>query len=87
MLRKQLAAELGPHGVRVAGLKTGGIPETIPAGFEGREELVASLTEPTMPGRTATFDDVGYAAVCAASDRAAAVTASELNITCGAIVD
>ncbi|MHA4816725.1 SDR family NAD(P)-dependent oxidoreductase [Streptomyces aculeolatus] len=87
MLRKQLAAELGPHGVRVVGLKTGGIPETIPDGFEAREELVASLTEPTMLGRTATLTDVGNAAAFAASDRAASITASELNITCGAIVD
>ncbi|MEO3764304.1 SDR family oxidoreductase [Streptomyces sp. B8F3] len=87
MLRKQLAAELGPHGVRVVGLKTGGIPESVPEGFEGREELVASLVEPTMLGRTATYEDVGNAAAFAACDRAASITASELNITCGAIVD
>ncbi|WP_326799587.1 SDR family oxidoreductase [Streptomyces sp. NBC_01808] len=87
MLRKQFAAELGPRGVRVVGLKTGGIPESIPEGFEGRDELVASLVEPTMLGRTATYEDVGNAAAFAASDRAAPITASELNITCGAIVD
>jgi len=87
MLRRQLAAELGPHGIRVVGLKTGGVPETLPADFEGREALVASLAEATMLGRTATLDDVGDAAAFAASDRARAITASEINITCGAIVD
>jgi 3-oxoacyl-[acyl-carrier protein] reductase len=86
-LRRQLAAELGPHGVRVVGLKTGGIAETLPEDFEGREALIESLVKPTMLGRTATFDDVGNAASFAASDRAASITGSELNITCGAIVD
>lgn len=87
MLRKQLAAELGPHRIRVVGLKTGGIPEAIPEDFEGRDALAESLAEPTMLGRTATLEDVANAASFAASDRAASITASELNITCGAIVD
>jgi 3-oxoacyl-[acyl-carrier protein] reductase len=86
-LRKQLAAELGPHGIRVVGLKTGGVADTIPENFEGREALVQSLVEPTMLGRTATFEDVGNVAAFAASDRARSITGSELNITCGAIVD
>jgi NAD(P)-dependent dehydrogenase (short-subunit alcohol dehydrogenase family) len=86
-LRRQLAAELGPHGVRVVGLKTGGIAEAIPEDFAGRTALIESLVEPTMLGRTATFDDVGNAAAFAASDRAGSITGSELNITCGAIVD
>jgi 3-oxoacyl-[acyl-carrier protein] reductase len=87
VLRRQLAAELGPHGVRVVGLKTGGIGESIPENFEGREALIESLVEPTMLGRTATFDDVGNTAAFAASDLAASITGAELNITCGAIVD
>ncbi|HEX4221602.1 MAG TPA: SDR family oxidoreductase [Pseudonocardiaceae bacterium] len=85
-LRKQLAAELGPHGIRVVGLTTGGIAESIPEGEEGREAIVESITKPTMLGRTATFADVGNVAAFAASDRAASITGSELNITCGAIV-
>jgi 3-oxoacyl-[acyl-carrier protein] reductase len=86
-LRRQLAAELGPHGVRVVGLKTGGIPDSLPEGFEGREAIAESLVEPTMLGRAATFDDVANTAAFAASDLAASITASELNISCGAIVD
>jgi 3-oxoacyl-[acyl-carrier protein] reductase len=38
-MRRQLSSELGRHGVRVVTLKTGGIPESIPAGFEGRDRL------------------------------------------------
>lgn len=87
MLRKQLAAELGPHGIRVVGLKTGGIAESLPDNYQGREAIIESLVKPTMLGRAATFDDVGNAAAFAASDRAGSITGSELNITCGAIVD
>lgn len=87
MLRRQLAAELGPYGIRVVGLKTGGIPDTIPEDFADREALTEFLTKPTMLGRAASSEDVGNAAAFAASDRAAAITGSELNITAGAIVD
>jgi NAD(P)-dependent dehydrogenase (short-subunit alcohol dehydrogenase family) len=61
--------------------------ESIPDDLEGRDALVESITKPTLLGRTATFADVANAAAFAASDRAASITCSELNITCGAIVD
>jgi NAD(P)-dependent dehydrogenase (short-subunit alcohol dehydrogenase family) len=38
-LRRQWAVELGPHGIRVVTLKTGGIPESILAGDPQREEI------------------------------------------------
>ncbi len=76
-LREQLAAELGPYGIRVVGLKTGGVAETIPENFQGREALVESLVKPTMLGKTATFKNVGNAAAFAASDRAGSITGSE----------
>src|SRR5205823_7008793 len=44
-LRRQWACELGPHGVRVVTLKTGGIPESLPSDFAGRDELVAGLEQ------------------------------------------
>ena len=40
-----------------------------------------------MLNRAATLDDVGNAAVFAASDWARTMTATALNITCGAQVD
>lgn len=86
-LRRTLACELGPHGIRVVTLQTGGVPETLPEGFEGREAIVDDIVGRTMLGRAATLDDVGNVAAFAASDRARTMTATALNITCGAQVD
>jgi enoyl-[acyl-carrier-protein] reductase (NADH) len=85
-LRKQLASELGRHGIRAVSLLTGGIVDAIPGEFEGRDALVESLVAPTMLGRLATLEDVGNVAAFAASDLARTITASPINITCGAIV-
>ncbi|MGW6457132.1 SDR family NAD(P)-dependent oxidoreductase [Streptomyces sp. NPDC055078] len=86
-LRRQWACELGPSGIRVVTLKTGGVPETIPEGFAGRDEITASLEQATLLHRTATLEDVGNVAAFVASDRARTLTATEVNISCGAIVD
>jgi 3-oxoacyl-[acyl-carrier protein] reductase len=86
-LRRQLASELGAHGIRAVTLKTGGVPESIPESFAGKEAITESLIEPTMLKRAATLDDVGNVAAFAASDLARTMTATALNITCGAIVD
>ena len=74
-LRKQLASELGRHGVRVVSLLTGGVIDSIPADFEGRDGLVESLVAPTLLGRGAMLEDVGNVAAFAASDRARTITA------------
>ncbi|WP_433615895.1 SDR family NAD(P)-dependent oxidoreductase [Dactylosporangium sp. CA-139114] len=82
-MRKQLACELGPSGVRVVTLRTGGLPETIPAGFEGRDELVGWLTGQTLTGRTATLAEVGELAAFVASDHAGMMTGAELDMSAG----
>jgi 3-oxoacyl-[acyl-carrier protein] reductase len=86
-LRRSLASELGPYGIRVLTLQTGGVAETLPEGFAGREAIVQDIERKTMLGRGATLDDVGNVAAFAASDRARSMTATALNITCGAEVD
>jgi 3-oxoacyl-[acyl-carrier protein] reductase len=86
-LRRQLASELGGHGIRAVTLQTGGVPETIPQSFEGREEITKMIVGQTMVGRAATLEDVGNVAAFAASDHARTMTATALNISCGAIVD
>ena len=86
-MRRQLSSELGRHGVRVVTLKTGGIPESIPADYEGREHLEKMLTDATMLKRSATLEDVGMAAAFAASDKARTMTAATINISCGALID
>jgi 3-oxoacyl-[acyl-carrier protein] reductase len=45
------------------------------------------LTEKTLLKRTATAADVGNVAAFVASDRARTMTATAVNISCGAIVD
>lgn len=85
--RRNLACELGPHGIRVVTLQTGGVPDSIPESFAGREALTRDLVGKTMLNRAATLDDVGNAAVFAASDWARTMTATALNITCGSKAD
>ena len=86
-MRRQLSSELGRHGVRVVTLRTGGVPETIPEGTDGRERIVADIEKMTTLGRAATLEDVGNAASFAASDRARTMTAATVNISCGALID
>ena len=75
------------HGGRLV-VFPGGIPESIPEGIEGREEIVEKhLVGPTMLGRAATLEDVGNVAAFVASDHARTMTAATVNISCGALVD
>jgi len=85
--RRQWACELAPHGVRIVTLKTGGVPESIPADFPDRDEIIAGLIQASPTGRVATLADVGDVAAFVASDRARTITNTEVNISCGAIVD
>jgi 3-oxoacyl-[acyl-carrier protein] reductase len=86
-MRRQLAVELGPHGIRVVTLESGGVPESIPEGLEGREDIVELIEGQTLLGRAATLEDVGNAAAFAASDWARTMTAATVNVSCGTLVD
>jgi 3-oxoacyl-[acyl-carrier protein] reductase len=86
-IRRQLAVELGRHGIRVVTLASGGVPESLPEGFDGRQAIVESIERQTLLGRAATLEDVGNAAVFGASDWARSMTAAIVNISCGALVD
>ena len=96
-LCRQLAAELGPKGVRVAWLQTTGIPEALSqpegpfpdygtgtGGMSG-EELVAWMQSKTMLKRLTTLREVGNVAAFLASDHASAMTGSGANLTCGSV--
>jgi 3-oxoacyl-[acyl-carrier protein] reductase len=80
-LRRQLAAELGPHGIRVVTIQSVGIPETHGSNGDG------DGTPPRLLKSAPTLADVGNVAAFAASENAAAITATAINITCGAEVD
>jgi 3-oxoacyl-[acyl-carrier protein] reductase len=86
-MRRQLSAELGKHGIRVVTLRTGGVPESIPQGMDGRDAIVAGIESETMLGRAATLEDVGNVAAFVASDRARTMTAATVNVSAGALVD
>jgi 3-oxoacyl-[acyl-carrier protein] reductase len=86
-LRRNLASELGLLGIRVVTLQTGGVPESVPESFDRLEAITKDIEARTMLKRAATLDDVGNAAAFAGSDQARTITASALNITCGAMVD
>ena len=91
-LTKQLAAELGPRGIRAVCLRLEGIPES----WEGistedwsapTEEIEAALKARSLLGRVTTLADVGNAAAFLASDRAGATTGTVFNLTSGTVVD
>jgi NAD(P)-dependent dehydrogenase (short-subunit alcohol dehydrogenase family) len=86
-LRRQWACELGQYGIRVVTIKTGGIPESLPEGYPGRDAIIASLVEPTLLKRAATLADVGSVAAFIASDHARTLTGTDVNISCGTLLD
>ena len=96
-LCRQWASELGPSGVRVVWLLTTGIEDAISTSVERfpdygegsggmtRTELIAWLEGRTMLRRLTSLEDVANAAAFLASDRAAAITASAVNLTTGSV--
>jgi NAD(P)-dependent dehydrogenase (short-subunit alcohol dehydrogenase family) len=86
-LRRQWACELGQYGIRAVTLKTGGIPESFPANFAQKYELTAILQKETLLNRTATLADVGNVTAFIASALARTMNSTEVNISCGALID
>jgi 3-oxoacyl-[acyl-carrier protein] reductase len=82
-LCRQLAAELGPGGIRVAWLLSPGSPGS----DEHSGAPDASDTAGLLPARRPSYDDVANIAVFAASDWARTMTATELNFTGGTVID
>lgn len=82
-LCRQLASELGPRGIRVAWLLSPGSPGP------NESDLVETKSESGGPllGRRPTYDDVANAAVFASSEWARTMTATEINLTGGLVLD
>jgi NAD(P)-dependent dehydrogenase (short-subunit alcohol dehydrogenase family) len=86
-LRRQWAIELGRQGIRVITLKTGGIVESIGPEEPNRDAIVAETAKASGLNWLATLADVGNVAAFVASDQARTITNTEVNISCGALVD
>jgi 3-oxoacyl-[acyl-carrier protein] reductase len=86
-MRRQLATELGRHGIRTVTLRSGGVPETIPESLEARGRIAEMLEGATLLGRTATLEDVGNVAAFVASDQGRTMTAATVNVSAGALLD
>ena len=94
ILVRNLAAEIGPRGVRVVGIWTAGLPETFSkekiaavdsrfqeeAAFQG---LIESLDQMRMTRRSPRLKEVAATAAFLASERAGAITGTFVNVTSG----
>lgn len=91
---RYLAAELGPSGVRVCGIWTAGVAETLRTAdltavnpnapeASAAEQMIASMS---VLRRAPRLADVAEAAVFLASDMASGITGTMINVTAGLVV-
>lgn len=84
-----LAAELGPRGVRVVNIRSAGSLDSRPfrdaaaQGGDDVKEFFARMTNDTMLKALPAMNDIANAAVFLASDRAGKITGVTLDITAG----
>ncbi len=96
-LTRSLSAELGPHGIRVVGLRADAMPETATIrevfslhaqahgmSWDQFHELIASKNHRR---RLPTLAELAEVAAFMASDRASAVTATAVNLSIGMLDD
>ena len=97
VLMRSLAAELGPHGIRVLGMWTAGVPETLTpekiatvnpkmaldeAALAG---LIQQMGARTLLGHSPYLAQVADVAAFLASDWAGGMTGTITNVTCGLV--
>jgi NAD(P)-dependent dehydrogenase (short-subunit alcohol dehydrogenase family) len=92
-----LAAELGPHGIRVLGMWTAGVAETLTPekiasvnsnmqlDAAGVQRIIDGIGQMTMLRRAPRLAQVAEVAAFLASDRAGAMTGAITNVTCGLV--
>ncbi|WP_328505059.1 SDR family oxidoreductase [Streptomyces sp. NBC_00457] len=96
-LSRGLAAELGPHGVRVVCLNAAGMPETpqltevygLHAAAYGisRDAFRGRMADLTLRKQLPTVAEIANVAAFVASDRSSAMTGAITNLTGGLITD
>ena len=85
-LCRQLAAEFGPHGVRVNWLLSPGSPGSEDSFSAGAGEPPTG-TAGLLPRHLPSYDEVANIATFVASDWARTMTACEINFTGGTVID
>ena len=78
-----LAADLGPHGIRVNAISAGPIKTLAAAGISGFRKMLAHVASANPLRRNVTQDDVGNAAAFLCSDLAAGITGEVLYVDGG----
>ena len=96
-LTRSLSAEVAARGVRVAALRSTGLPETgtidVVFGLHAKaigiepKQFLAMVESRSHRQRSTTLAELADAAVFLASDRAAALTGTTVNLTGGIVVD
>jgi NAD(P)-dependent dehydrogenase (short-subunit alcohol dehydrogenase family) len=96
-LARSLSTELGPHGIRVACLRSAGSPDAagVAEAFRIHAENAATALDRwessregrILLGRLPRLAEVANVASFLASDRASAMTATIANVTCGELLD
>jgi NAD(P)-dependent dehydrogenase (short-subunit alcohol dehydrogenase family) len=90
---RYLAAETGPSGVRVVGIHTAAVADTLTAekiaAVSGAQvdvqAILQAIAPRTMLGRLPMAQQVADTAAFLASDRAGAITSGIVNTTCGLV--
>lgn len=94
---RQLAAEVGPQGIRVICMRSAGSPDApgVDAAFRlhaangniSRDAFEVQMADNTLLKRLPKLAEVANVAVLMASDHASPITAAVTNVTCGQITD
>jgi len=86
---RNLASELGPHGVRVVNMRSGGSPdsrvfkEAIDSNPEEMKSIIRQMEGDTMLKKLPLMADVANLAVFLSSDMAGKITGVTVDVTCG----
>ena len=80
---RYLAADLGPHGIRVNAISAGPVRTLAAAGIAGFKKLYGSFAEVAPLRSNITIEDVGKTAVWLASDLSSAVTGEVVYVDGG----
>jgi NAD(P)-dependent dehydrogenase (short-subunit alcohol dehydrogenase family) len=91
---RYLAAEVGPQGVRVCGVWTAGVEETlsdvklaeVSDNVPDKQTVIEMISAMSALRRTPRLADVAETAAFLASDRAAGITGSMTNVTAGLVL-